>query len=109
DQLYLPAFKGRPEYDPAQQAVEIAALRWAEANGMGQPQLEIGPFQPSGANARSTQIRVGAVSLTVTLEERAFQVYGNCSDIDQDPPRTVPRWIVTACVPGTHRQLAAAH
>ncbi|HTN61646.1 MAG TPA: sucrase ferredoxin, partial [Devosia sp.] len=46
DQLYLPAFKGRPEYDPAQQAVEIAALRWAEANGMGQPQLEIGPFQP---------------------------------------------------------------
>jgi hypothetical protein len=96
-QLYLPAFKGRPELDPILQAAEIAALRWAQTRGIAQSEIHILDHDDHSSNQRAVRIAAGPSVLTVALEQRPFQVYGNCHDIPEGPAHLVERWTVTGC------------
>ena len=100
-QLYLPAFKGRPELAPDQQAAEIAVLRWAEAQGLPQAAVAFAARYERGEQQRDLRASIGDIVLNIEMEERPFEVYGNCRDIPDGPGRMVARWVVKACAPIT--------
>ncbi|MBJ7577924.1 hypothetical protein JHC09_08505 [Devosia sp. MC532] len=93
---YLPAFKGRPELSEAEQAAEIAAWEWAEANGFTQDDVRLlDPIEGTGGTA-SAQAMVGNAVLAIGLETKSFHMHGTCRSLASDDGKTVERLIVTA-------------
>ncbi|MCR6670167.1 sucrase ferredoxin [Devosia ginsengisoli] len=94
NRIYLSAFKGRPDLQPDGQLAEIAAMRWAEARGVSQAQVRIVETLAVEPGRCSVRLRVGDSDLLVRLRQQAFEVHGNCRDLDAGPGKMVDRWLL---------------
>lgn len=93
---YLPCFKGSAALSAAAQVAEIAAMRWAEANGFHQPDVVFSQStSPSEEDPTEITVRVADVSLTLMLESQHFEVHGHCEAIDEGPGEMEQRWVCT--------------
>lgn len=91
---YLPCFRGRPEQSEIEQCAEIAALQWAEANGVPQDEVRLLEAVEEGAVGATAYALAGSVRLQILLAQQAFHMHGTCRSLDEGEGKIAMRMIV---------------
>jgi hypothetical protein len=99
-EIYVPAYRGRPDLPEAMQAAEVAALAWAEERGIAQAHVHIDAVPsapPRGGEELRVAARVGGRVLQLRLRAEALPVNGRCDRLAEGAePEMTPRWSLAA-------------
>ena len=99
-EIYLPAYKGRTDQPEALQVAELAAMTWAEEQGLNDRAVSLDRTIPLGDVPEGTTMVVGAAvgptRLAIHLHARNFLVQGNCSIVAENGGGGVVRWCLGA-------------
>lgn len=91
---YLPCFKGRPELTEAEQCAEIAAMHWAEANGLPQSSACLLGTPVTTDETVTAYAQAGSANLRINLVYQSFHMHGTCRSLSEDEGKTVVRLVV---------------
>ena len=110
-EIYISAYRGRPDLPEAIQAAEVAALAWAEKRGIAQADVHIHaqPTIPPQEGAElSLAAHAGPTRLHLRLRTEILPVNGRCDALNEGiEPEMTPRWSVAAISEATnHREIS---
>lgn len=88
--IYLPAYKGNPHLSELEQSAEAAARSWAERR-CSIEHIEIEGVNMLADDIATITVRLNQQVIAINAQRQDFAVYGNCRDMDADPPLK-PRW-----------------
>tara|TARA_R110002020_G_scaffold134252_3_gene299653 strand:+ start:933 stop:1799 length:867 start_codon:yes stop_codon:yes gene_type:complete len=89
--IYLPAYKGNPELNELEQSAEAATRIWAEGRQTIE-EIEIAEVDLLADDIATIHVRLNGQTIAVNAQRQNFAVYGNCRNMDDEPPLK-PRWM----------------
>ena len=89
--IYLPAYKGNPELNELEQSAEAATRIWAEGRQTIE-EIEIADVDLLTDDIATIHVRLNGQTIAVNAQRQNFAVYGNCRNMDDEPPLK-PRWM----------------
>lgn len=96
---YLPAMRGRGGISEAAMISEIAAMQWAEQQGIAQSEVVLSTTEfPAPADARgplTIAVSVGKTELLIELEPRELLVAAHCDELEAGHGKPAFRWVQT--------------
>ena len=98
-EIYLPAYKGRTDQTEAMQVAELAAMTWAESQGMDARAVALDSIAPPSEVFEGATLvvgaRVGGAKLAIQLYAESFHVQGNCSIVASGGGGATMRWCLS--------------